>query len=84
MVEFEHEVIDRLGRIETKLDNDYRAIHGNGKPGLLDDVRELQSRVQALEDHHKESEKNHSKLWVIVSILLNIVTSAFSAFFKDK
>ena len=33
LTNFEKEVIDRLGRIETKLDNDFRALHGNGQPG---------------------------------------------------
>ena len=44
---FEREVIDRLARIETKLDADYTALHGNGKPGLLDRVSKLENSMYA-------------------------------------
>ena len=46
---FQHDVIDRLGRIETKLDNDFRAIHGNGHPGLLDRVAKLEEDIHLLQ-----------------------------------
>lgn len=49
MTPFEREVIDRLGRIETKLDADYRALHGNGHPGLIDKHSDLEQRVRILE-----------------------------------
>ena len=52
---FEKDVIDRLGRIETKLDNDYKALHGNGKPGLLD-------RVTTLETNASMSNANSGKI----------------------
>lgn len=54
MTSFEKDVIDRLGRIETKLDNDYRAIHGNGHPGLLDRVSSVEQRLTISELHDKE------------------------------
>lgn len=49
LTDFEKEVIDRLGRIETKLDNDFRALHGNGQPGLLEKHEKLENRVSSLE-----------------------------------
>ena len=48
MTAFEKEVIDRLGRIETKLDADYRALHGNGRPGVIDRVSDLEGKVEIL------------------------------------
>ena len=50
MRDFEREVIDRLGRIETKLDADYRALHGNGRPGVIDRMATLESKIALLED----------------------------------
>ena len=50
LTNFEKEVIDRLGRIETKLDNDFRALHGNGQPGLIEKTQKLEQRVKSLED----------------------------------
>lgn len=44
---FEKEVIERLTSIEVKLDADYRALHGNGKPGLLDRVNKLENSIYA-------------------------------------
>jgi hypothetical protein len=44
---FEREVIERLTSIEVKLDADYRALHGNGKPGLLDRVSKLENSMYA-------------------------------------
>ncbi len=46
--EFEKDVIDRLGRIETKLDNDFHALHGNGKPGLIEKVAALEEKVNLM------------------------------------
>ncbi len=57
MTDFEKEVIDRLGRIETKLDADFRAIHGNGKPGLVDKVAELSAQVVRLCGEQKPSNR---------------------------
>lgn len=50
LTDFETDVIDRLGRIETKLDNDFRALHGNGQPGLIEKHEKLESRVKSIED----------------------------------
>lgn len=53
LTNFEKDVIDRLGRIETKLDNDFRALHGNGQPGLIEKTQKLEQRVKSLEDMAK-------------------------------
>ena len=45
--DFEREVIERLTSIEVKLDADYRALHGNGKPGLLYRVNKLENSMYA-------------------------------------
>lgn len=34
--------------IKNNLENDYKAIHGNGKPGLLADVAELQKELAVI------------------------------------
>jgi len=59
MTDFERDVIDRLGRIETKLDADFRALHGNGHPGLLDRVALLESEM-----HELHSKKSWFKEWL--------------------
>lgn len=44
---FEKEVIERLTAIEVKLVQDYKALHGNGKKGLLDRVNDLENSMSA-------------------------------------
>lgn len=51
--DFEKEVIDRLARIETKLDADYRALHGNGHPGLIERVADLETAMEEQKSRHK-------------------------------
>lgn len=60
--EFERDVIDRLGRIETKLDNDYKALHGNGKPGLLDRVTALETQTRVSHDNSVRIEDVNSRI----------------------
>lgn len=75
---FRDDVIDRLGRIETKLDNDYLAIHGNGQPGLL-------TRVTKLETRQKISEGKQGWVKELLAALLSVLalgTSIYVAFIK--
>ena len=70
MTEFERDVIDRLGRIETKLDSDYRALHGNGKPGLIDRVASVEQRLLVTEIQEKEIQRLVQTILEIKSELL--------------
>lgn len=47
--DFEKDVIDRLARIEEAVTNDYKALYGNGKPGLLDRVSRLENQAALIE-----------------------------------
>ena len=38
----------KVGEIGAKLENDYRALYGNGKPGLIADVAELQKELAVI------------------------------------
>lgn len=80
MSNFEQEVIDRLARIETKLDADYRALHGNGKPGLIEELDCVKHRVQSLEDYHKTHDKGAGKLAQIVGWIATTAIAAYAAF----
>ncbi len=68
--DFEREVIERLTSIEVKLDADYRALHGNGKPGLLDRVNKLENSMYAGGMLYR----------VIVSIAAWIITTAVAIY----
>lgn len=81
---FEQEVIDRLARIETKLDADYRILHGNGKPGLIEDLEGLKGRVQSLEDHHKNQDKGFGKLGQIIGWLITTAIACYAVIQHHK
>ena len=67
-----------LGKIDTKLDADYHALYGNGKPGLIHDVVELTKRVIKLE----EKNKHNGTLWIIVGFIINAAISLAAIFCK--
>lgn len=70
MTQFEKEVIDRLGRIETKLDNDFRELHGNGQPGLIHRTGEIELRLGKVEDRLRQAEKSNRRVAGIVGWLV--------------
>ena len=70
----------QLGRIEAKLEsidnslqNDYRHLHGNGQPGLL-------TRVQQLEDLHKNENQITKKIGIVAAWLVNAVIATIALF----
>lgn len=68
MTDFEREVIDRLGHIDENLKALNKAIYGNGKPGLVDVVHDLDKRVNVLEEKRKS-------IYVAIGIILSLLAS---------
>lgn len=75
---FKADVIDRLGRIETKLDNDYKELHGNGKPGLLDEFDALEDRVRDLEIKQEEKQKHYGVIAGAVAFIINAAIALYA------
>ena len=80
LTDFETDVIDRLGRIETKLDNDFRALHGNGQPGLIEKHEKLEQRVKSLEDMAKTQSGIASKIVIGVAWLVTTAIAFYNLF----
>ena len=51
------EIHSMLGKMKVKLDADYKALHGNGSPGLIDRHAELKQSLTRLEESQNPS--NH-------------------------
>lgn len=83
MTKFEQDVIDRLGRIETKLDADYRALHGNGRPGVVEQTQDLTRRLGAVEDRLAAAEKSGRHAVGFVAWVIATATAVYAAFFKN-
>ena len=76
------DIIGRLGRIETKLDNDGKAIYGNGKPGLLDRMVALEGKLQVIQ---AQTEANHdwfSRIRESIGWLVTTAIAIYAAFFR--
>ena len=82
LTDFETDVIDRLGRIETKLDNDFRALHGNGQPGLIEKHEKLESRVKTIEDAMKTQSGIAGKVIIGLAWLVTTAIAFYNLFRK--
>jgi len=79
MTQFEKDVIDRLARIEEKLTRDYQALHGNGKPGILDEVKNITTRVDRLEQRQKQQSKQTGLIAGIIGFIINAAIALYAA-----
>ena len=74
MTQFESDVIDRLGRIEEKIDNDFRILHGtNNDEGLICRVGKLESRLQSVEECAKYKVRFWGMAFALSAFLIKIV-----------
>lgn len=79
MTGFEKEVIERLARIEERLTHDYHALHGNGKPGILEEVKNITTRVELLERRAKEQTKQTGLVAGIIGFIVNAAIALYAA-----
>lgn len=68
---FEIETIDRLGRIETKLDLIMEQLSGGVEPGLLRKYETLEKRLQGLESHRIAEKHQFQRIAAVIGFLLN-------------
>ena len=69
-----------LGSIETKLDQDYHALHGNGGPGLLQKMEKANERLVQLETKDKERAHHYGVFAGIVGFIVNAALAIYAAF----
>lgn len=80
--EFQKDVIDRLARIELKLDNDYKALHGNGHPGLLDRVADLEKQLQTIKTQDKANRDWFTRIRDSLGWLITTAIAIYAAFLR--
>jgi hypothetical protein len=68
---------EQVKEIKSKLDRDGRMIYGNGKPGLL-------SRVQSLEDFHRNENTFLKKSGGIIAWIVTTILAAFAVWNKHN
>ena len=79
MTQFEQDVTRQLGElsagikaIQDALDRDYNHLHGNGKPGLLDRVKELEDWRMACQHHY-------GAVAVVIAFIVNAAIALYAA-----
>lgn len=63
---------ERLKGIESALARDYKCLHGNGQPGLIE-------RVQKLEDYHANENGFFKKFGGIIAWMITTIIAVYSA-----
>jgi hypothetical protein len=78
MSEFEKNVIDRLARIESYLENDSKEHYGNGKAGLLDKVNALDKRLVIMESKNEGKRSIVKDVAGVIAWLVAIGTGLYA------
>jgi len=80
--EFQKDVIDRLARIEEAINNDYKALYGNGKPGLLDRMTALENQLQSIAAQDKANRDWFTRIRESIGWLVTTAIAVYAAFFR--
>ena len=73
------QLVADVADIKSKVINDYNAIYGNGKPGLLEDVKNITTRVGILESKQKEQSKHTGIVAGVIGFIINAVIALYAA-----
>ena len=77
--EWQRDVIERLTRIETMLLEDHKDLHGNGQPGLITRVANVEAQVQQMQTTAKVHTGWITHIIGGVGWLIAIITSTWGA-----
>ena len=80
--EFQKDVIDRLARIEEAINNDYKALYGNGKPGLLDRMVAIESKMQLMQAEASSNRDWFTRIRESIGWLVTTAIAVYAAFLR--
>jgi|GEM_PF-5168726 len=73
------QIVSDISEIKVKVSNDYAAIYGNGKPGLLEDVKNITQRLAVLEEQEKSHKNSHGIFAATIAWLVNAAIAVYAA-----
>ena len=73
------QMCEDIAEIKVKVSSDYRAIYGNGKPGLLEDMKNITERVVTLEAKEKERQHHYGVLAGVIGFIINSALAIWAA-----
>ena len=73
------QIVSDIAEIKVKVNNDYAALYGNGKPGLLEDVKNITQKVAVLEERQQEHNKHTGMIAGIIGFIINAAIALWAA-----
>ena len=73
------QILQEVSEMRVKLSADYSALYGNGKPGLLEEVKQITARVVTLEVRDKEHSRRTGLIAGIVGFIINAALAVWAA-----
>ena len=73
------QIVSDIAEIKVKVSNDYAAIYGNGKPGLLEDVKNITQRITVLETKDKTEKNHHGIIAAVIAWIVNAAIAIYAA-----
>ena len=73
------QIVSDIAEIKVKVNNDYAALNGNGKPGLLEDVKNITQRIAVLEEQEKTHENRHGFFAAVIAWIINAAIAIYAA-----
>lgn len=73
------QIVKDIAEIKVKVNSDYAALYGNGKPGLIQDVKDITERLVTLEVKDKENNRHAGLVAGIVGFIVNAAIALWAA-----
>ena len=67
-----------VAEVKARLQADFRALYGNGSPGLLARQTEMEKRVLTLENEHAGEARRRSGLIAWLAVLISAASAAWN------
>ena len=74
------EITADISEIKTKLNTDYKTLHGNGKLGLVDEVNNLKTEVNSIKLEQKISNSFTKKITLFIGWLVTTLIAIIALF----
>lgn len=68
-----------ISAMNVKIDSDFRALYGNGKPGLIEDMKNITERVVTLETREKERSHHYGVFAGVIGFIINAALALWAA-----
>jgi hypothetical protein len=69
------DISQQVGRISAKFEEDHKTIRGNGSPGLVQKVADLDKRLLKIEQAMLSDKRSWGNFWIAAAFVVNAAIS---------